>query len=218
MQKTKTQPESTKVESEVALEPLNEAAETILRWANERGIQRLRPDRQVGYPAEEHLVLWSRKLEQWGIAKSEDIFEVLDDALNAATRSGEWHSWTFLTLQVQLAAERLKSVLPEPAAGTSPALDLPDEDPASDWAVAKQKIRNRIGEVPFLNWFERTRQVERRGEQITIAVPDEPSRFFLQAEYGNVTRAVLANVGIERIELTIALKQSETHEPEGANK
>jgi hypothetical protein len=205
--KTTTQDRSTQVKFAVAIERPNELAETISRWAKERGVRRLRSDRRVGYPDEEHLVLWSGILEQRGFAEPGNIFAVLDAAVTAATRSGEWRHWAFLTLQVQLAAERLMSVSPDAAACTTPSWDVPEEDPSSDWALAKQRIRNQIGVAPFLNWFERTRQVERRGGRITIAVPDEPSRFFVEVEYGTVTRAVLAELGIEETEWTVRCRE-----------
>jgi helix-turn-helix protein len=209
-----TQDESMNGESAIGLEPPNQLAETIHRWATQRGLQRLRADRRMGYPDAEHVRQWSRIFQQRDIAEVENIFAVLDAAVHAATRSGEWRNWAFLTLQVQLAAERLPTVSPALAAAATPAWDLPDEDPSCDWALAKQKIRRHIGEVPFVNWFERTRQVERRKRQITIAVSDETSGFFLEAEYGNLTRAVLAEFGIDEIELAVTTRDSNVLEPE----
>lgn len=212
MTKRRTQSQSTKVQSEFAVEPPDAFAETICRWAQERSIQRLRSDRQVGYPDQDHLAAWSRILEQRGVKKSEDAVAVLDAATAAATRSGEWRNWAFLTLQVQLAAERLRTVSPAPEVSTIPLWDIPEEDPACDWALAKQKIRDRIGRVPFANWFHRTRQIQRQEEHIAIAVPDEPTRLFVEEEYGNVMRAVLAEHGIEKIELAVALVDLKTHQ------
>jgi Helix-turn-helix domain len=203
-----TQEQSTTAVSAVGITAPNDVAGTIIRWAKERGVQRLRPDRQVGYPDEEHVLQWSQILEQRGITNSERICAVLDAAMSAATRSGEWRNWAFLTLQVQLATERLTIPSPEPAPLATPACDLPDEDPACDWAIAKQKIRNQIREVPFRNWFECTRQLERRGGHITIAVPNEATRFFLEAEYGNHIRAALGEFGVEEIELTVVANES----------
>ncbi len=70
--------------------------------------------------------------------------------------------------------------------------------------MAKARIRSQVGEIPFLNWFEPTRQVERQGPKITIAVSDEPSRVYLEAEYGTLIRTVLAELGIHEIRLTVA--------------
>lgn len=201
--KRMTQGHARNGESAVQIEPSGELAETIGRWAKERGIQRLRSDRRVGHPDEDHLAAWSQIFEQRAITKAEDIFAVLDTALNAANRMGEWRNWAFLTLQVQLAAERLMTVSPEPEASVSAVWEVPDEDPACEWAVAKQKIRNQIREVPFLNWFEKTRQIERRSECLRVAVPDETTRLFLEAEYGNLIKAVLAEFGIEKLELAV---------------
>lgn len=211
MKKTRTQSQSSKVQSEFAVELPDPFAETICGWAQERGIQRLRSDRRVGYPDQEHLAAWSRIFEQRGIKKSEDAVAVLDAATVAATRSGEWRNWAFLTLQVQLAAERLPTVSPAPEASTIPLWDIPDEDPTCDWALAKQKIRERIGQVPFSNWFDRTRQIQRQEGHIAIAVPDQATRLFIEEEYGNVMRAVLAEFGIEKLELSPALADLKTH-------
>jgi hypothetical protein len=203
-----TQSQSTDEASSAALDAPNGLAGRITRWARERGIRRLRSDRRVGYPDEECVVRWSRILEQRRVEGSDHIFAVLDAAMNAATRSGEWRNWAFLTLQVQLAAERLPMPSPAPLSSTTPPCDIPDEDPACDWAVAKREIRNRIGEIPFANWFERTRQIRRWDTQITIAVPDETSRFFLETEYGDLAQYVLAEFGIERLQLIVTNEES----------
>jgi hypothetical protein len=136
------------------------------------------------------LELRSRILEQRGVAGSQNIFAVLNAAVAAATRSGESRNWSFLRLQVQLATERFTAVLPEPAITEVFAYDLPEEDPSCHWAKAKENIRIRIGEIPFANWFEHTRQVEQQDGRVTVAVPDDCSRLFIEAEYGNLTRAV----------------------------
>ena len=122
----------------------------------------------------------------------------------AATRSGEWRNWSFLTLQVQLATERFRTVSAEPAVTEVLALSLPEEDPSCHWAKAKENIRIRIGEIPFANWFECTRQVGQQEGRVTVAVPDDCSRLFIEAEYGDLTRSVLAEFGIDQIELTVA--------------
>ncbi len=157
-------------------EEANDEAPTISRWAQERGIQRLRSDRRLGPPEKDHLQQWADILSYRGIAEPEIIFAVMDSALTAAERFGEWRNWTFLTLQIQLAAERLPSGAP-PRQTTSPlGCAVVKDDPSCGWAIAKAKIRTQVGEIPFLNWFEPTRQVERQGAEITIAVSDEASR------------------------------------------
>jgi hypothetical protein len=45
--------------------------------------------------------------------------------------------------------------------------------------------------------------VERQGARIIIAVPDEASRFFLEAEYGNLTRTALAELDIHDIQWAV---------------
>ena len=153
----------------------------------------------MGPPEDEHVLQWSGIFDKRGIKEFEVVFAVLDSALASASRSGEWRSWGYLTLQIQLAAERLpvQEFLPPTSCGPSRA--SLDEDPTCDWAKAKAKIRDQIGEIPYMNWFAHTRQVGRFGAQITIAVGDEPSRDYLQAEYGNLTHSVLAELGIHQI-------------------
>ena len=55
-----------------------------------------------------------------------------------------------------------------------------------------------------MNWFDQTRQVERRASQITIAVSDEASLYFLETEYGDVARAALADLGIDELHLVVS--------------
>ena len=51
-------------------------------------------------------------------------------------------------------------------------------------------------EIVRIENMRRTRQVERRGGHITIAVPDEATRLFLEAEYIETSReACWANSG-----------------------
>jgi hypothetical protein len=187
----------------VTQEEPNEDAQIISRWARERGIQRLRSDRRLGPPEKDHLQQWAGILSYRGIAEQEIIFAVMDAALAAANQSGEWRNWTFLTMQIQLAAERVPSG-PQVQHAPSPLVPAVVRDnPSCDWAMAKARIRSQVGEIPYLNWFEPTRQVERKGAKITIAVSDEPSRIYLESEYGTVIRTVLAELGIHEIHLTV---------------
>ena len=204
--------------SSVTPEKENDEAQTISRWAHERGIQRLRTNRRMGPPEKDHLQQWAGILNHRGIAEPEIIFAVLDSAVTAADRLGEWRNWTFLTLQIQLAAERVPSGARPRQTTSPPGCAVVKDDPTFDWAIAKARIRTQVGEIPFLNWFEPTRQVERQGAQITIAASDEPSRIYLEAEYGTLTRAVLAELGIYEIHLTVAEPGSRLDEViKGAN-
>lgn len=186
-------------ESQDAADP---RAQTLSRWAKQRGIQRLRTDRRIGAPEKEHLLQWSSIFEHRDIAEPETIFAVLDAARAAADRSGEWRNWSFLTLQIQLAAERQQPAQTQPEASLREQT-IAEEDVACDWAVAKEKIRTQVGEIPFRNWFARSRQARRQGAQITIAVPDEASRLFLEAEFGHLTRTALAELDIHEIQWTV---------------
>jgi hypothetical protein len=108
---------------------------------------------------------------------------------------------------------RTRTAAPEPAGPETSFWNVPDEDPTCDWALAKNKIRQQIGQIPFLNWFEQTRQVERRGGHIAIAVPNETSRLFIETDYRNLIKAVLSEVGIAEIEVVIPTTEFNLFEP-----
>ena len=215
--KTKAPGPSMPSVSSVTPEKENDEAQTISRWAQERGTQRLRTNRRMGPPEKDHIQQWAEILKHRGIAEPEIIFAVLDSAVTAADRLGEWRNWTFLTLQIQLAAERVPSGSRPRQTTSPPGCAVVKDNPSCDWAIAKAKIRTQVGEIPFLNWFEPTRQVERQGGEITIAVSDEPSRIYLEAEYGTLTRTVLAELGIHEIRLTVAAPGSRHDETKGTN-
>ena len=184
-------------------EATSRAANAIMRWAKERQIQRLRFDRQVGPPGKEHLTRWTQIFEVRGFTDDEEIYSVLDVARTAADRLGQWRSWGFLTLQIQLAAEGFgKSATMNsriyPAAQTS----IPEEA-ESLWAKAKARIRSQILETAFLNWFDCTRQIKKCGSQIDVAVPDEPTATWLRDGYDHVIKAALADLGIEEIRFIV---------------
>ena len=174
---------------------LSHAAQCILLWAQDRRVLRLRSDRRIGVPEDEHLQQWAEILINRGIADEDNIAAVLNCAFDAACRSGEWRHWAFLTIQVQLAAEQLGQMTNRVISCGPPAI-LVAEDPNSEWAVAKEKIRASVGEIPFKNWFDQTNQLERTGERITIAVSDEPSIHYLKTEYATVIANELAEFGI----------------------
>jgi hypothetical protein len=77
---------------------------------------------------------------------------VLDRTLAFANRSGAWRSWTFLTIQIQLAAEQLGASIRPLARSVAPLPTAPEEKPPSEWAAAKARIRgpnpgDRISEL-----------------------------------------------------------------------
>lgn len=170
-------------------------AERILLWAQERRVLRLRSDRRIGVPENEHLQQWAEILTDRGVTDEANIAAVLNCAFDAACRSGEWRRWAFLTIQVQLAAEQLGQMADGVISCGRPEMVV-EEDPSSEWAVAKERIRASVGEIPFKNWFDQTYQLERTGERITIGVSDEPSLDYLKTEYAAVIANALAKFGI----------------------
>ncbi len=159
-------------------EALNDVTQAIRGWATERGVQRLRGDRRLGLPDNEQLERWATICVRKGILDLGDVFAVFDAARAAADRSGEWRNWSYLTIQVQLAAERYRLEKSPPARlRLTAAAPMPEEEePSTEWAKAKGQIRGQIPEIPFLNWFSGTRQIERCGANILVEVPDEPTR------------------------------------------
>jgi hypothetical protein len=157
----------------------------------------------MGLPENNLLGDWAGILDGFGIQDAERITAVLDSARAAADRAGEWRNWSFLTLQIQLAAERMHMRNPHPIT-SSPELqvELP-EDPNCEWAQAKEKIRTLVGEIPFANWFEASRQIGVDGTTVTIAVPDEWTREYLESEYRNIIETATSAVGIGGVRVTI---------------
>jgi hypothetical protein len=174
----------------------------IVDWAQKRKLQRLRSDRRVGVREKERLTEWLAIFEARGLTSEEQIFSALDAARAAADRCGPWRNWAFLTLQIQLSAERLEGRTPS---GLEPPRcpDPPPEDGESIWAKAKTAIRCQIPEIAFLNWFSCTRQIRECGSRIEVAVPDEPTEAYLRQEYHHVTRAVLSDLGVNEIRFVV---------------
>jgi hypothetical protein len=181
----------------------NHTGEAVLLWAKERRLQRLRSDRRIGPPEKELVLEWDRIFQARAITEPDHIAAVLDRAVDAASRNGEWRRWAFLSVQVQLAAELAgrSGGVGEPA---PPQLWAVDEDPDCDWAMAKREIRKKVGNIPFQNWFEPTRQLERSDRGITIAVSNEPGRHYLETEYAGVVTGVLADLGIVEVVWQVA--------------
>jgi hypothetical protein len=181
----------------------NHTGEAVLLWAKERRLQRLRSDRRIGPPERELVLEWDRIFQARAITEPDQIAAVLDRAVDAASRNGEWRRWAFLSVQVQLAAELAgrSGGVGEPA---PPQLWAVDEDPDCDWAMAKREIRKKVGNIPFQNWFEPTRQLERSDRGITIAVSNEPGRHYLETEYAGVVTGVLADLGIVEVVWQVA--------------
>ena len=73
------------------------------------------------------------------------------------------------------------------------------EEAPSDWRVIKSRIRERIPEIAFLNWFDGTRQVERCGAALVVAVPDEATAAYITAEYEGLIHAAAAAEGIAQV-------------------
>ena len=184
-------------------ESLNHTAQAILDWANSRGLQRIRSDRRVGAPEKEHLTQWAAICATRDIYEPEAISAVMDTAREAADRSGDWRAWSYLTIQVQLAGERnpvkVKSddQTPQTCPGASESAD------GWEWSQTKAALRGRIAPIAFSNWFADTRQVERSGATLTVSVPNEPTRAFLDDEYRTEILDAVLLLRIDRIQFVV---------------
>ena len=58
-----------------------------------------------------------------------------------------------------------------------------------------------MSEIAFLNWFDDTRQVERCGAALVVAVPDEATAAYIAANYECIVHAAAAAEGITQIRL-----------------
>ena len=178
---------------------LNRTAQKIRAWAMKRGIQRLRSDKRLGLPKKELLVRWAEICVRRGVDDVVGIFALFDAARAAADRSGEWRSWNFLTIQIQLAAERFQVEKSPPPPPCATPLALAAEESTSEWSQAKTEIRKQISEISFTNWFSNTRQITRCGMTAIVAVPDEPTRLYLESEYDALTRRVMCRFGVTEV-------------------
>ncbi len=174
-------------------------AKIILSWARVRGIQRLRSNRIIGLPEDDLLQRWAAILDRAGIQDKDVIVAVLDAARDAADRAGDWRNWSFLTLQIQFAAERTHIRQPASVTACGPSGVEMKEDQTCVWAQVKNKIRTQVGEIPFMNWFHRTLQTDCRDAEITIVVPDELTRTFLENEYRELIGSAVAGFGIQTV-------------------
>jgi len=176
-----------------------------------RGLQRLRRDRRIGLPEKDKLHEWVTILAGQNIREPSTIAAVLDRALAFAKRSGPWRSWTFLTIQIQLAAEQLGASMISPAPSVPPPATVLEKEPPSAWAAAKARIRAQIPEIAFLNWFESTRQVERSGAVITVAVPDAPTAAYVASEYEFVIQDAASSEGIGEVRFVVQTEANVTN-------
>ena len=182
---------------------LNRPAQVILEWANSRRIERLRSDRRVGPPEKGHLTKWAAICSERGLDGQKEICFVMDAARKAADRSENWRAWSYLTIQVQLAIERFpfEQFRPDRTAPGGPAAIEPEAD--CEWTQAKAALRRAIPAIAFSNWFDRTRQVERSGASLTVSVPDEPTRDYLEIEYRTEVLRVATPLGIDEVRFVI---------------
>jgi hypothetical protein len=100
------------------------AASAILDWAKARGIRRRRADGDVGLPDEAVLRDWATIIDTLCPPDSDRdqwITAVMNNARNSADSADQWRNWSFLTLQVQLAAERTRMLT------TTPSFEAVDE-------------------------------------------------------------------------------------------
>jgi hypothetical protein len=184
-------------------ESLNRNAQAILDWASSRGLQRLRSDRRVGAPEKERLTQWAAICAIRDINEPEAIVAVMDAARKAADRSGDWRAWSYLTIQVQLACERIpaKDKSAEQAPQACPGISESEDGP--EWAQTKVALRDRIAPIAFSNWFADTRQVERSGATLTVSVPNEPTRSFLEDEYRAEILDAVLQLGIDHLQFVV---------------
>jgi hypothetical protein len=179
----------------------SQTVEIILRWARQRSLKRLRSDRVMGFPDESLTIEWAEIIERARIKEEEAIYSVLDAARIGADRADCWRNWSFLTLQIQLVTERYH--VRELSPNDRFIDEYVEEDADTEWAQIKELIRAEVGEIPFRNWFDGTRQAQRLGDEITITVPNEPTRTYLESEYAQLIERAMVSTGISCVRLIV---------------
>jgi hypothetical protein len=177
----------------------NCAAQAIRAWLASKGIKRLRSDRRVGLPEKERLDEWAGIILEQGIDELSNAELILERAVVAASRASQWRSWNFLTLQIQIAAEQWRPLRTAEARTVDRLSEVRREEAPSDWKLIKSRIRERIPEIAFLNWFDATRQVERCGAALVVAVPDDVTAAYIAAEYDGIVQVTAAAEGITQV-------------------
>lgn len=181
-------------------------ADAILNWARAEGIRRRRGDGRFVLPDEPLLQEWTNILNRFWLSGTDRlkwVDAVMNNARMAADLASEWRNWSFLTLQVQLAAERTRLPADNSVLNVEDVVPLPPEDPDCEWARAKAAVRAEIGEIPFGNWFASSRQTARTESSIIVELPNAQTKTFIEMDYlGVLTRAVL-ETGIPQVEFAV---------------
>jgi len=168
----------------------------IDRWAADRHIRRRRDDQSYGGPDPHWCATWGQYCEERGIQDPEAVFQVMDRAKSMADRREQWRFWKYLDEQVQLAAERFNGSRQAPADPLSaPNEPPPVEDPASEWARVKLRLRSRLHPVAYANWIEQTCQLRRDGTTVLVWLPDPMARDWIEQEYSNLITEALSSIG-----------------------
>lgn len=81
---------------------------TIMNWAKSENLRRMRDDGRLGLPQASQAARWAAILTDHDLSQDRDVCAVMAAARAGAEKAsgGEWRQWSFLSLQVQLAAER----------------------------------------------------------------------------------------------------------------
>lgn len=186
--------------------PSNGTAAEILRWAHAEGIRRRRADGGFGLPDETSLQEWTEILNQFcpdAVIRSEWTKAVMNHAKFAADKASDWRNWSFLTLQVQLAAERTKCTSPSLPSDVREADPLPPEDPDCAWARVKERIRATIGDIPFANWFASSRQTSLQEGSIIVELQSLQTKEFIEMDYLDVIAQAAQGCGISQVEFSV---------------
>lgn len=86
---------------------------------------------------------------------------------------------------------------PESSPEPPPAVALPQHP---IWDAARQELRERLGDVPYKNWIEKTGAINGRGRKtLEIVAADENSIEWISEEYGEIISEVLGSRGVTRI-------------------
>jgi len=191
--------QTTEAPGEPEDERKNRTAQAIREWVASTGIKRMRSDRRVGLPEKETLDEWAGILLGQGIEDAGNAEALVDRAVAAANRA--WRSWNFLTLQIQIAAEQWRPSTSAQVRTAEQPSEVRREEVPCDWTLIKSRIRGRISEIAFLNWFNETRQVERCGATLVVAVPDEATAAYITADYERIVHSAASAEGITQVRL-----------------
>lgn len=108
------------------------------------------------------------------------------------------------------AALRASTAVPESSVPQfTPPPPMPD-DTGSAWAMIREHLRSSMPAVVWGNWFSRSRQTQSTGTRITVGVPDDASKVFLEGDYLEAIEQAIQDLGLTPLKVAFVVWGAES--------